>query len=139
MRNSILLFLLVFICISTGLLDNLMVGKWKLQRRVPLAGPNRCYVDKLSFNENNEFELVFKTLINNVEQVYNYTGKVTNDGNARIALGDSIAYLNNFDQVENSVDFRFEYGEKLGMFCTRAEHPYPHKHLPHDLKGQLIK
>lgn len=139
MRNTILIILLVFISLSSSFLDNLMVGKWKLNRKIPLDGPNRCYVDRLSFNENNEFELVFKTLINNVELVYNYTGKVTTDGNARIALGDSIAYLKDFNQIENRIDFRFEYGEKLGMFCTRSQHPYPHKHLPHDLKGKLIK
>jgi hypothetical protein len=47
-----------------------MVGKWKLKRKIPVEELNRCYVDEISFNENNEFELVFKTIISDVVQVY---------------------------------------------------------------------
>ena len=119
--------------------DAVMVGKWKLARKAPLEGPNRCFVDNLTFYENNEFELVFKTLIANVEKIYTYTGKVNSQGEANIALGDGIAYLKDFKQIENKIDFRFEYGENLGMFCTREDHPYPHKHLPHGIKGQKVK
>ena len=52
-------FLLTILCILlTPLLsleDSVMVGKWKLKRKIPVEGPNRCYVDEISFNENNEF------------------------------------------------------------------------------------
>lgn len=118
--------------------EDLMVGKWKISRKIPLNGPNLCYVDALTFFENNEFELVFKTLIANEERVYTYTGNVTSNGDANIALGDGVAYLKNFNQVDNTVDFRFEYGENLGMFCTREKHPYPHKHEAHDVVGKKI-
>ena len=43
-----------------------------------------------------------------------------------------------FNRIENNVDFRFEYGKNLGMFCTEEKHPYPHKHLPHALIGEKI-
>ena len=119
--------------------EAIMVGKWKLSRKVPLDGPNRCFVDNLTFNDNNEFELVFKSIISSVEKVYTYTGEVNSQGDANIALGNGVAYLKDFKQVENKVDFRFEYGENLGMFCTRENHPYPHKHLPHDIKGEKVK
>ncbi len=119
--------------------DAVMVGKWKLARKAPLEGPNRCFVDNLTFYENNEFELVFKTLIANVEKVYTYTGEVNSQGDANIALGNGVAYLKNFKQVENKIDFHFEYGENLGMFCTRENHPYPHQHLPHEIKGEKVK
>ena len=119
--------------------ESIMVGKWKLSRKVPLEGPNRCFVDQLTFYDNSEFELVFKTIIARVEKVYTYTGAVDSQGDASIALGDGVAYLKDFQQVENKIDFRFEYGENLGMFCTRQNHPYPHKHLPHDLKGEKVK
>ena len=139
MNKTVLLVVVFFICLSSSLIDGLMVGKWKLNRKIPKEGPNRCYVDMLTFYEDNKFELIFKTLINNEERSYNYYGKVNLNGEAHIVLGDSIAYLKNFNQIENRVDFRFEYGEKLGMFCTREQHPYPHKHLPHDLVGQRSK
>ena len=119
--------------------EAIMVGKWKLSRKVPLEGHNRCFVDQLTFYDNSEFELVFKTIIARVEKVYTYTGAVDSQGDASIALGDGVAYLKDFQQVENKIDFRFEYGENLGMFCTRQNHPYPHKHLPHDLKGEKVK
>ncbi len=119
--------------------DSLMVGKWKLARKVATEGPNRCFVDQLTFYDNNEFELAFKTIIASVEKVYIYNGKVNTQGDASIVLGNGVAYLKDFKQVENKIDFRFEYGENLGMFCTRDEHPYPHKHLPHDIKGEKIK
>jgi hypothetical protein len=83
--------------------------------------------------------LLSKTLISNVEKVYTYTGEVNSQGDANIALGDSIAYLKNFKQVENKIDFRFEYGTNLGMFCAREDQPYPHKHLPHEIKGEKVK
>ena len=118
--------------------EAVMVGKWKLSRKVPLEGPNRCFVDNLTFYENNEFELIFKTIISSVEKVYTYTGIVNSQGDANIALGNGVAYLKDFKQVENKVDFRFEYGENLGMFCTRENHPYPHKHLPHYIKGEKV-
>ena len=74
-------FLLTILCILlTPLLsleDSVMVGKWKLKRKIPVEGPNRCYVDEISFNENNEFELVLKTIISDVVQVYTYSGKVS--------------------------------------------------------------
>jgi hypothetical protein len=111
--------------------EAVMVGKWKLSRKVPLEGPNRCFVDNLTFYDNNEFELVFKTIISSVEKVYTYTGKVNNQGDANIVLGNGVAYL-------NKIDFSFEYGENLGMFCTREKHPFPHKHLPHGIKGEKI-
>lgn len=114
------------------------VGKWNLTRKVPLKGPNRCYVDMLTFYENNEFELVFKTLIANEERVYTYTGEITPKGDANITLGNGIAYLKDFVQINNTLDFRFEYGENLGMFCNREEHPYPHKHEAHDITGKKI-
>lgn len=119
--------------------EAIMVGKWKLSRKVSLEGPNRCFVDQLTFYDNSEFELVFKTIIARVEKVYTYTGAVDSQGDASIALGDGVAYLKDFQQVENKIDFRFEYGENLGMFCTRENHPYPHKHLPHDIKGEKVK
>jgi len=119
--------------------EAIMVGKWKLSRKVSLEGPNRCFVDQLIFYDNSEFELVFKTIIARVEKVYTYTGAVDSQGDASIALGDGVAYLKDFQQVENKIDFRFEYGENLGMFCTRENHPYPHKHLPHDIKGEKVK
>lgn len=118
--------------------DDLMVGKWKLSRKIPEKGPNYCFVDAITFYENNQFELVFKTIISNKEKVYVYTGEITPKGDANIALGDGIAYLKNFEQINNSVDFRFEYGENLGMFCTRENHPYPHKHEPHEVRGKKI-
>lgn len=118
--------------------SSLMVGKWKLARKQPLEGPNRCFVDHLTFYENNNFELVFKTIISSVEKVYIYEGEVNPQGDATIALGNGVAYLKEFRQIENTIDFRFEYGENLGMFCTRENHPYPHKHLPHELKGKKI-
>lgn len=117
-------------------IDNGSVGKWKLARKVPQEGPNRCYVDALTFYENNAFELVFKTIISNEERVYTYTGEYRENGEANIALGDGLAYLVNFTEIDNKADFRFEYGENLGMFCTREEHPYPHKHEPHDILGE---
>lgn len=116
-----------------------MVGKWKLSRKIPLYGSNSCFVDNLTFYDNNVFELVFKTIISSVENVYTYTGEVNSPGDANISLGKGVAYLKNFKQVENKVDFRLEYGENLGMFCTRENHPYPHKHLPHDIKGEKVK
>ena len=119
--------------------EAVMVGKWKLSRKVPLDGPNRCFVDNLTFNDNNEFELVFKTIISSFEKVYTYTGEVNSQGDANIAMGNGVAYLKDFKQVENKVDFRFEYGENLGMFCTRENHPYPYKHLPNDIKGEKVK
>ena len=67
--------------------EAVMVGKWKLSRKVPLDGPNRCFVDNLTFYDNNEFELVFKTIISSVEKVYTYTGEVNSQGDANIALG----------------------------------------------------
>ena len=74
-------FLLTILCILLtplpSLEDSVMVGKWKLKRKIPVEGPNRCYVDEISFNENNEFELVFKTIISDVVQVYTYSGKVS--------------------------------------------------------------
>ena len=118
--------------------ETVMVGKWKLARKVPIEGPNRCFVDQLTFYDDNEFELVFKTIISRVEKVYTYTGKVDAQGDANVVLGNGVAYLKNFTQVDNKIDFRFEYGENLGMFCTREHHPYPHKHLPHDIKGEKI-
>ena len=117
-------------------IDVHVVGKWKLTRKVPQEGPNRCYVDALTFYENNQFELVFKTIISNEELVYTYSGAYTKRGEANIALGDGLAYLVNFKEINNKADFRFEYGENLGMFCTREEHPYPHKHEPHDVLGE---
>lgn len=116
-----------------------MVGKWKLSRKIPLYGSNSCFVDNLTFYDNNVFELVFKTIISSVENVYTYTGEVNSPGDANISLGKGVAYLKNFKQVENKVDFRLEYGENLVMFCTRENHPYPHKHLPHDIKGEKVK
>ena len=70
--------------------------------------------------------------------MYTYTGEVNSQGDANIALGEGVAYLKDFKQVENKIDFRFEYGENLGMFCTRENHPYPHKHLPHGIKGEKV-
>lgn len=119
--------------------DAATVGRWKLNRKVPEKGPNRCYVDELFLYENNSFKLIFKTLIANEYRVYTYTGEITNTGEAAINLGDGIARLEDFNQVKNQIDFRFQYGEKLGMFCQRDEHPYPHKHLPHDIVGEHIK
>ena len=118
--------------------DTLTVGKWKLKRKIPKAGPNRCFVDTVSFYENNEFELVFKTIISNEVEVYTYKGKFDEKGTSTLALGDEVAYLKDFKRTESTVDFRFEYGEKLGMFCTREKHPYPHKHLPHQIIGNRI-
>lgn len=115
-----------------------MVGKWKLQRKVVEKGPNRCYVDAVSFYENNQFELVFKTFIANKERTFTYTGEVNQEGDATLVLGDGIAQLKGFNRIENKVDFRFEYGKNLGMFCTEEKHPYPHKHLPHALIGEKI-
>ena len=57
--------------------------------------------------------------------VYTYTGEITPKGDANIELGNGIAYLKDFVQINNTVDFRFEYGENLGMFCNREEHPPP--------------
>ena len=112
------------------------VGKWKLARKVPQEGLNRCYVDAVTFYGNNQYELVFKTIISNEERVYTYTGVYRENGEANIALGNGIAYLVNFKQINNKADFRFEYGENLGMFCNREEHPYPHKHEPHDIQAE---
>ena len=124
--------------LSSPTAETYTVGRWKLTRKVPEKGPNRCYVDELSLYEDNSFKLIFKTLIANEYRVYTYTGEINNDGEAAIELGDGIARLVKFSQVKNQVDFRFKYGDKLGMFCQRDEHPYPHKHLPHDLIGQQL-
>lgn len=118
--------------------DSLMVGKWKLKRKIPQEGPNRCFVDQVTFYEDNAFELIFKTIIDNEVVVYTYDGKINKEGNGNINLGDGVATLKDFSSVEDKIDFRFEYGDKLGMFCTRENHPYPHKHLPHDLEGKQI-
>ena len=136
-------FLLTILCILLtplpSLEDSVMVGKWKLKRKIPVEGPNRCYVDEISFNENNEFELVFKTIISDVVQVYTYSRKVLENGEATLALGDGLAYLKEFNRNNDKVDFRFEYGENLNMFCTREKHPYPHKHIPHRIIGEKLK
>jgi len=115
------------------------VGKWKLNRKIPLEGPNRCYVDALTFTTDNQFELIFKTVIDSEVMVYTYAGNVNETGDATLVLGDSIAVLKNFNSIKDRIDFRFEYGNNLGMFCTREQHPYPHKHLPHDLMGRSIE
>lgn len=119
--------------------EAVMVGKWKLSRKVPLDGPNRCFVDNLTFYDNNEFELVFKTIISSVENVYTYTGEVNSPKDSNISLGNGVAYLKYFKQIENIVDFHLEYGGNLGMFCNRENHPHPHKHLQHDIKGEKVK
>ena len=119
--------------------EAVMVGKSKLSRKIPLDGPNRCFVDNLAFYDNNEFELVFKTIIYSVGKVYTYTREVNIQRDANIALGNSVAYLKDFKHVEKKLDFRFEYGENLGIFCSFKNHPYPHKHLPHDIKGKKVK
>ena len=119
--------------------ESAMVGKSKLSQKIPLDGPNRCFVDNLAFYDNNEFELVFKTIISSVGKVYTYTREVNIQRDANIALGNNVAYLKDFKQVEKKVDFRFEYGENLGMFCYLENYPYPHKHLPHNIKGEKVK
>lgn len=137
------LLILSLICLlypdTSTTTSTLTVGKWKLSRKIAETGPNRCFVDSVSLFEDDTFELVFKTIIANEQRVYVYTGEVKDDGKANINLGDGIAQLKGFDKVKNRVDFRFEYGDKLGMFCKREEHPYPHKHLPHDLLGEKIQ
>ena len=139
--RTILLCTLLVLCpdFSFTSTETYTVGRWKLARKVPEKGPNRCYVDELSLYENNSFELIFKTLIANEYRSYTYTGQIQNNGDASIDLGDGIATLENFNRVKNQIDFRFKYGDKLGMFCNREEHPYPHKHLPYDLVGQQLK
>ena len=77
-----------------------------------------------AFYENNEFELVFKTLIANEELLYLHR-EITPKGDANIALGNGIAYLKDFVQINNTVDFRFEYGENLGMFVIEKNIPTP--------------
>ena len=138
----LLIILLCLLSVSevetTTTSNTLMVGKWKVKRKIAEQGPNRCYVDAVSFYENDQFELVFKTLIANKERTFTYTGEVDQDGDATLVLGDGIAQLKGFNRIEDKVDFRFEYGEKLGMFCAQDKHPFPHKHLPHDLVGEKI-
>lgn len=135
--NNIKLFVIaVLLLLSMGTLTK-GVGKWKLTRKDPQKGPNRCYVDQLTFLEKNQFELVFKTIIDSEIMVYTYSGETSQSGEATIVLGDSIAILKDFKTVKDRIDFRFEYGDQLGMFCTRENHPYPHKHLPHNLMGNL--
>ena len=102
------------------------VGKWNLVRKIPQKGPNRCYVDMLTFYENNEFELVFKTLIANEERVYTYTGEITPKGDANIALGNGIAYLKDFVQnVKISLEdlnYTKEHGYIKGISNIFAKH-----------------
>lgn len=118
--------------------DSTSVGRWKLERKIPLEGPNRCYVDELTFFDETRFELIFKTIINKEEMVYTYKGEIQQEGQTTFLLGDQLAKLIDFNKRGNQVSFHFEYGANLGMFCTRKNHPYPHKHLPHDLKGRKI-
>ena len=119
--------------------DTTTVGKWKLERKIPLDGPNRCYVDELTFFDATSFELIFKTIINQEEVVYTYSGEIEQEGQTTFLLGDKLAKLVDFKKRGETVSFHFEYGENLGMFCTRKNHPYPHKHLPHDIQGRKIK
>ena len=53
------LYLLVF-CLLVNLNDDTgkTVGRWKLERKIPLEGPNRCYVDELTFFDETSFELI---------------------------------------------------------------------------------
>ena len=94
---------------------------------------------RTKYFENETFELIFKTIISKEVQTYVYKGKINPSGKTTIELGDGIAVLRNFNSKKNEVNFRFEYGSKIGMFCTRKQHPYPHKHLPHILRGKPIK
>lgn len=135
---TILLLLLSFLNPPTTPSDTLTVGKWKLTRKVPITTANRCYVDQLTIRDNDTFELIFITLISNKEQTYVYEGAINPSGKTTVSLGDGIAELKNFNRKDNKVNFRFEYGKNLGMFCTREKHPYPHKHLPHQIIGKRI-
>ncbi len=134
-----MLLLLIFFYPTQTLKENTTVGKWKLERKIPLDGPNRCYVDELTFFDETTFELIFKTIINKEEMVYTYSGEIEQQGQTTFVLGDKLAKLVDFKKRGALVSFHFEYGENLGMFCTRKNHPYPHKHLPHDVKGRKIK
>ena len=63
------LYLLVFCLFSpTAINDDTgkTVGRWKLERKIPLEGPNRCYVDELTVFEETSLELIFKTI--NIEE-----------------------------------------------------------------------
>ena len=136
------LYLLVFCLFSpTAINDDTgkTVGRWKLERKIPLEGPNRCYVDELTFFDETSFELIFKTIINEEEKTYTYSGEIAQGEKNTFVLGNQLAKLIDFKHRGDQVSFHFEYGENLGMFCTRKNHPYPHKHLPHDLRGKKIK
>ena len=123
---------------TTNTLDR-WVGKWKLKRSAPETGKNKCYVDTLELLDDGTFSITFHTLIEEVLARYTFVGNAKQlSGNQRIQLGDGLAYLNNLSVDSQQLQFQFEYGENLGMFCTRKHQPFDHPHLPHELIGNKL-
>lgn len=119
--------------------SKLYVGRWKLKRKQTITTKNQCYVDALSLEADGTFSITFNTVINNDLARYTFVGDFnTLDQGEKIRLGDGLAYLSNITLDKEQLAFKFEYGENLGMFCTRKHQPFDHSHLPHDLLASTM-